>query len=47
MFSCTYVWYVMSCTHSSYSLLVRQLAVAQQPRDLEEASRFSASCSIG
>ena len=36
MFSCTYVWYVMSCTHLSYSLLRRQLAVAQQPRDLEE-----------
>jgi hypothetical protein len=36
MFSCTYVWYVMSCCHSSYSRLRRELALAKQPRDFEE-----------
>ena len=40
MFSCTYVWYVMSCTHSSYSGCVGQLAVAQQPRDFEKGRLF-------
>ena len=37
MFSWTYVWYVIWCAQSSYSACVRQLAVAQQPRHLEEA----------
>ena len=46
MFSCTYVWYVMSDTHLSYSFWV-----GSSPwRNSQATSRklaFSASCSIG
>ena len=36
-FSCTNVWIVISCTHSSSSTLVGQLAVDEQVGDLEVA----------
>ena len=36
-FSCRNVWWVISCTHRSYCVLGRQLAVDEQVGDLEEA----------